>query len=164
MPGFLEQILNFALLTGAPLVLLLDLLVLFFLTTHFQKKHPANWSLRLNWTRQDFASSNTMFAVSFFKVNSASSFFLGVVGKVRSYSIPSVLCFMNPLLECGNPFTIPSWLYFTWRWVQLFGMAGVALYLVSCRRLRWASHFFGKTTNKWFVTYLFQIFPDLQHC
>ena len=39
---------------------------------------------------------------------------------------------MNPLLECGNPFTIPSWLYFTWRWVQLFGMAGVALYLVSC--------------------------------
>jgi len=95
MPGFLEQILNFALLTGAPLVLLLDLLVLFFLTTHFQKKHPANWS----------------------------------------YSIPSVLCFMNPLLECGNPFTIPSWLYFTWRWVQLFGMAGVALYLVGQKKL-----------------------------
>jgi len=47
MPGFVEQILNFVLLTGAPLVLLLDLLVLFFLTTHFQKKHPANWSLRL---------------------------------------------------------------------------------------------------------------------
>ena len=39
---------------------------------------------------------------------------------------------MNPLLECGNPITIPSWLYFTWRWVQLFGMAGVALYLVPC--------------------------------
>ena len=47
MPGFVEQILNFVLLTGAPLVLLLDLLVLFFLTTHFQRKHPANWSLRL---------------------------------------------------------------------------------------------------------------------
>ena len=89
--GVFEQMLNLILLTGAPLVLLVDLLVLFCLVVHFQRSNKANWN----------------------------------------YAIPSVLCFMNPLLERGSPFTIPAWLYFTWRWVQLFGMAGVAFYLVA---------------------------------
>lgn len=88
--GVSEQMLNLILLTGAPLVLLVDLLVLFCFVVHFQS-NKANWN----------------------------------------YAIPSVLCFMNPLLERGSPFTIPAWLYFTWRWVQLFGMAGVAFYLVA---------------------------------
>eukprot|EP00435_Cladocopium_sp_Y103_P043367 s898_g12.t1 len=93
--GVFEQVLNLILLTGAPLVLLVDLLVLFCLVVHFQRSNKANWN----------------------------------------YAIPSVLCFMNPLLERGSPFTIPAWLYFTWRWLQLFGMAGVAFYLVGSERL-----------------------------
>ena len=91
MPGFFEQILNFALLTGAPLVLLLDLLVLFFLTTHFQKKHPSNWSLRLNLMGRDSLFLQNVFAVSFLKLIQQVRFCLGSSSKELFNSFSSLL-------------------------------------------------------------------------
>ena len=45
----------------------------------------------------------------------------------------SVLCCMNPLLEKGNPFTVPVDLYYAMRLVE-FLLAAVGVYLLPNRQ------------------------------
>eukprot|EP00928_Gymnodinium_smaydae_P032538 TRINITY_DN23540_c0_g2_i1.p1 TRINITY_DN23540_c0_g2~~TRINITY_DN23540_c0_g2_i1.p1 ORF type:complete len:1185 (-),score=236.22 TRINITY_DN23540_c0_g2_i1:1138-4692(-) len=49
------------------------------------------------------------------------------------YAAPSTLCFMNPMLEKGNPCTVPAIFYYTWRLVEILLMGAVSYYMVGVR-------------------------------
>eukprot|EP00931_Biecheleriopsis_adriatica_P058525 TRINITY_DN3486_c0_g1_i1.p1 TRINITY_DN3486_c0_g1~~TRINITY_DN3486_c0_g1_i1.p1 ORF type:complete len:1165 (-),score=282.02 TRINITY_DN3486_c0_g1_i1:49-3522(-) len=98
--GIFFDMLRLVMLTGAPLVLGVDLVVLLTLTCCYQSRNRAN----------------------------------------LQYAIPSMLCFVNPLLELGSPSTIPAPIYYSWRWIELIGMAGLAYYVNGEEKLLHCFH------------------------